>query len=107
HSYPQALDWVRTALGAGPNARALFVRGATLHKLKRLVPAMADFQTILARFPASPLRRAAREEIAIIDEAQGNLSAALDQYFELGYQCDIAFFLDGRMSLPEIERYYR
>lgn len=113
--YGRALEWSNKALGYGEardakvdaEGRGLFVRGATLQKLGRVRPAIADFQAILAGFPNSPLRRGAREELAILYESAGALGNALDQYFTLDYFADVAFLLDCRMSIPQIETWLR
>src|SRR5206468_2503097 len=82
-------------------------RGAVYHKQKRYTAALADFNTLLARFPKSPLQHGAREELALLHEAVGDLGGALEQYFALGYQTDVAFLLDARMTRDEMRRYMR
>lgn len=108
--YREAARWADRALSADHGrseaaARALYVRGASREKLHRYRPALNDFQALLRQYPGSPLRRGALEELAILYEDVGDLSRALDQYFTLGYQADIAFFLDARMSVREVEQY--
>ncbi len=105
--YGKALQWAQRA--AHPHAfdRALYVRGATLHKLKHYRAAITDFTALLQRFPASPLRHGAREELAILDEAVGDFGNALQQYFALDYTTDIAYLLDIKMTTPQIEALLR
>ena len=103
--YDRALKWAGSVDAANVRDRALFVRGAAKQKLGRDSAALADFNALLARCPNSSLRHAARENVAILDEAAGNRAAALDQYFALNYQLDIAFLLDIRMTPHEIETY--
>jgi outer membrane protein assembly factor BamD (BamD/ComL family) len=118
--YPLALRWANMALdgsaaskpawGEQPHEseiRGLYVRGATLHKMKRYGQALSDFESLASKHPDSPLIHGAREELALLYEATGDLSSALDQYFALGYQADIAYLLDARMRTDEIERYLR
>jgi hypothetical protein len=69
--------------------------------------ALADFNAFLRDCPDSPLLHNAREELAILDELAENLGGALDQYFALEFQPDIAYLLDAKMSIPQIEAYYQ
>ena len=103
--YDQALKWAGSVDAANVRDRALFVRGASKQKTGRKDAALADFNTLLSRCPNSFLRHSARENIAILDEAAGLRGAALDNYFALGYQLDIAFLLDIRMTPREVETY--
>lgn len=103
--YGKALRWANRAMRPRPFDRALFVRGAALHKLKRYRAALADFNELMRRFPNSPLRHGAREELAILHEIVGDLGRALELYFALGYRADIAFLLDARMTTREIETF--
>ena len=103
--YDRALKWAGSVDAANVLDRALFVRGASKQKMGRNDAALADFNALLARCPNSFLRHSARENVAILDEAAGARSGALDQYFALGYQLDIAFLLDVRMTPREIETY--
>ena len=103
--YDRALKWAGSVDSAGVRDRALFVRGAAKQKLGQNAAALADFNALLARCPNSFLRRAARENVAILDEAAGNRFGALDQYLALNYQLDIAFLVDIRMTPREVEGY--
>ncbi len=105
--YDLALHWAERAVYPRPWDRALYVRGATLHKLKRYRAAIADFAALLRRFPKSPLRRGAREELALLYEATGDYGSALEQYFALDYRMDIAYLLDIRMTPRQIEDFLR
>ncbi len=103
--YDRALQWAGPVIAVNVLDRALFVRGAAKQKMGKNDAAISDFNALLARCPNSFLRRAARENLAILDEAAGLRAAALDQYFALDYQLDIAFLLDIRMTPREIESY--
>ncbi|MBI3923765.1 MAG: tetratricopeptide repeat protein [Armatimonadetes bacterium] len=103
--YGKALQWANRAMRPHPSDRALYVRGATLHKLKRYRAALADFNELIRRFPNSPLRHGGREELAILYEVVGDLGRALEFYFALGYRADIAFLLDARMTTREMEAF--
>ncbi|MCW3055803.1 MAG: hypothetical protein JWN14_4973 [Chthonomonadales bacterium] len=103
--YDKALRWAADQRGGGKlYDRALYVRGATLQKLRKTREALAEFQALLAHCPYSALRHGAREEAAILCEALGDRVGALEQYFALEYTADIAYLLDSRMSLAEVER---
>ncbi len=106
-AYGRSVEWADRALRGGRTDRALYVRGASFQKLGKYAPALADFTALLRSYSNSPLRRGAREMAAIVCELMGDLSGALDQYFELRYAGDIAFLLDIRMSIPQIEAMLR
>jgi outer membrane protein assembly factor BamD (BamD/ComL family) len=117
--YRDCVRWATRALaapvrskarsGSGvPSSRhdlAYYLRGAARHKLKDRRGAIADFEALLRRCPHSYLRAAARENLAILYEERGDLGSALEHYFALGYEADLAFLLDARMTIPEIERF--
>lgn len=107
--YGEAERWANRVLALGPNSgaqdRALYVRGAIRHKRKRYNSAIADFEHLLAECPNSTLRYTSREELALLYEATGQNGRALDQYFYLGYEEDIAYTLDVRMTTGEVTRY--
>lgn len=115
--YRSALRWVNSSFGVPRVAnrwrrdaatvadRALYVRGAIYQKQRRTEAAVADFERLLDYYPTSPLRPAAREELAILYEAQNRNSEALDQYFALGYDQDVAYLLDVRMTTAQVAAY--
>ncbi|HLK61666.1 MAG TPA: tetratricopeptide repeat protein, partial [Chthonomonadaceae bacterium] len=106
--YDQALDWANRALAAAPQYdRALFVHGATQHKRHEYHVAIADFKTLLRDCPGSSLQHGAWEELAILDETVGDMGGALEQYLALNYRPDIAYLLDAKMTIPQIEAYYK
>lgn len=105
--YSKALIWTERAAADAITDRVYFVRGAILHKRGRHRAAIAYFNMLLQRFPNSTLRHGAREELAILYEVTGQFPSALKEYFLVGYQRDTAFLLDVRMSIPELETYYR
>ncbi len=107
HKYEEAIRWADQALSAKPIDRAYFPKGASLHKLGRFPEAIAAFKTLLAKIPKGSCRRGAREELALLYEQSGNPGAAVDQYFALGYKLDVAFLLDARMTMHQVEGYLR
>lgn len=106
-AYRKALVWAERAAVPRATDRVLFVLGATLHKLGRDRVSIARFEDLLRRYPGSNLCHGAREELALLYEVAGDLKRALKQYFLLGYKADAAFFVDARMSIAELESYYR
>ena len=105
--YSSALAWADRALRPGLSDRALYVHAATLHKLGRPDAALAEFERLLQRFPDSALCHGGRENIALLSEARHDYGHALDQFFALNYQFDIAYLLDIRMSPEQIAAYLR
>jgi outer membrane protein assembly factor BamD (BamD/ComL family) len=103
--YRRAYIWASAANATHPSDRALWVQSASLQKLGRKREALQGFVTLLSRYPNSSLRHGAREEVAILSERLGDLASALTQYFQLGYQPDIAYLLDVRMSTRQIAAY--
>lgn len=106
--YRDALTWsnraLSTASGLGIDL-ALYVRGATSRKTGKWTAAEADFQQLLREYPHSYLCGAARENLALLYERNGRFDLALDQYFHLGYQEDIAYLLDARMGTSQVAAY--
>ncbi|MBI3923767.1 MAG: hypothetical protein HY318_20265, partial [Armatimonadetes bacterium] len=84
---------------------AYFLRGLAKSQLKRRREAIADFETLLRRYPRTYLAPAAHEQLAMLYEDRGQLGKALDQYFALNYHADVAYFLDARMSTADTSRY--
>ena len=106
--YDRALEWAARALAAAPKYdRALFVHGAIQHKRHSYAAALSDFNALMQNCPGSPLTHGAREELAILDELTGEMGGALDQYIALQYQPDIAYLLDAKMTISQVEAYYR
>ena len=97
---PRAAAFARSALeGKGDDrATGLFVL-ATLDRRKgRLQEAKKGYASILRDHPTSYLAGGARENLAIVDERLGDLAGALDLYRTLGYDDDVAYLADVRMT---------
>ena len=106
--YTSCLDWASRALISDPNYdRALFMRAAAEDKSHRYRAANADLIKVLKFSKDSAIRQSTRQLLALVCEAQGDLSGALDQYYVLGYSIDAAYLLDVRMSPKQIEAYAR
>jgi len=104
--YDRALSWCTRCLEREPHYdRALYARGAALHRMGRLREAGADFDALLKYCSNSGLRPAAHEEAALIAEDAENWSSALSHYFALDYHLDQAYLLDVRMPAAAIESY--
>jgi outer membrane protein assembly factor BamD (BamD/ComL family) len=105
--YHQTLDWANRAMRPAISDRALFVRAAAENRLGESDAALADFQQLTRHFPGSPLVHAAWENLALLYEARHDYDSALDRYFALDYDEDIAYLLDIRMTPTQIAEYLR
>lgn len=106
-NYRMALRHSESAIRAGGEGTDLarYVRASTLMKQGDKVQAIAGYEAILANYPNSKIRAGARENLAIAYESIGDLSRALDQYYALGFDADIAYLVDVRMSPKDLEKY--
>lgn len=99
-----ALQSAMQALRLGVNGRerveGLWVKGSAELHLKELAAARRTLKQLVAEFPDSDLAEGAGRMIAMAAEDAGDLDGALEQYIALGYQDDIAYFLDVLMT-PE------
>jgi hypothetical protein len=104
--YPQCIEWAARALKVNRGyGRALFMRGSAEAKMHRLALAQRDLQAVLEASRDHVLRQSARELLALTCEQSGDLGIALEQYFQLGFDLDVAYLLDVRMSSKQIETY--
>ncbi|MBX7131349.1 MAG: tetratricopeptide repeat protein [Fimbriimonadaceae bacterium] len=106
-NFTSAIKWADASLAKGGNDVALYVRGSSRSKTGDKDAAMKDYQQLLASFPKSYLVNGTRENVALLHEAKGEFGLALDQYKALGYDSDVAYLLDARMSIPQIEAYVK
>lgn len=112
-SYATAIKWADTALRLNGKSEqggadvALYVRGSSRSKTGDKDGAMKDYQQLLANFKKSYLVNATRENVALLHEAKGEFRYALNQYKALGYSSDVAYMLDARMTIPQIEAYVK
>jgi outer membrane protein assembly factor BamD (BamD/ComL family) len=84
---------------------AYWMRGAAWHRQRQYWLALRDFQTLRRRFPTSPLGQGAREELAVLYETTGQFGRALNEDFALGYQADIAWLVDVKMTPADLRSY--
>jgi TolA-binding protein len=89
-------------LDADERGQALWVEGASEYRLKDYAAARRTLAQLVAEFPQGDLARGARELLATAAEDAGDLSGALEQYLALGYDPDIAYFVDVLMTPDQL-----
>lgn len=105
--YGRALQWASRAIdaGDGPDGLAHYMAASCRFRLGDMRGAERGYAEVRRKFPKSHLAKAAREPLAIVNERQGDLAGALDLYFDLQYESDIAYMLDARMSPEQVRAY--
>ncbi|MDQ3745475.1 MAG: outer membrane protein assembly factor BamD [Acidobacteriota bacterium] len=102
----RALETARRALSSGlvadERAQGLWVEGVAEYRLKDYAAARATLSRLVAEFPAGGLASGAREMLATVEEDAGDLAGALEQYLALGYDPDVAYFLDVLLTPDEL-----
>ncbi len=97
------------ALAAGVSgdsrAHALWVKGSVEHREGRLSSAKATFLQLIREFPDDKLTEGSRRLLAMTAEDQDNLEFALDIYFDLKYEQDIAYFVDVLLPTDRLASY--
>lgn len=101
-----ALETARRALSSGldadERAQASWVEGVAEYRLKDYAAARASLSRLVAESPSGGLARDAREMLATVDEDAGDLAGALEQYLALGYDPDVAYFLDVLLTPDQL-----
>jgi len=87
--------------------RALWVKGVADYHLRNYASAKKLFTELLRFNPNEEIARGARENLALINEDSSDLSGALEQYIELNYQLDIAYFVDVLMPPQQLAEFVR
>ena len=108
--YRDAIAWSNRSLFSLPGPGrdlAFYVRGAAYRKSGQGAAAEADFHRLLNQYPTSYLCGAAHENLALLYERSRRPGLALDQYYRLGYQADIAYLLDARMTTRQVTSYLK
>ena len=82
-----------------------FLLASVAKREGRMQEARSGYESIVSRYPHSYLVGGAQENLAIIYEHEDRFGDALDVYQKLGYQYDVAYLLDIRMSPEEIAAY--
>ncbi|HTK38958.1 MAG TPA: tetratricopeptide repeat protein, partial [Pyrinomonadaceae bacterium] len=107
--YPDALALAKKALNLGVRgdlrAQALWIKGSADHAKKNFKAARATFDQLISEFPDSKLTEGARRLVAMTAEDQGDLEKALEQYLALGYQYDVAYFIDVLMPTDTLAKF--
>lgn len=104
-----ALQTARRALASSlppaERARALWIEGASEYRLKDTAAARRTLSRLVEEFPEGDLARGAREMLATAAEDEGDLAGALEQYLALGYEPDVAYFLDVLMTPDQLSSF--
>lgn len=89
------------------NDRAIgeFVLGGLARRTQRNRTAERHFKQVIQLTKAPYLVNGAKENLVILAERQQNLTRALDLYTELGYNWDICYMVDARMSPGQLASY--
>jgi outer membrane protein assembly factor BamD (BamD/ComL family) len=104
-----ALEAARRALASGVSgeerARALWAEGVAEYYLKDYGRARRSLGLAVEASPRSALARRARELMAVAAEEAGDLAGALEQYLALGYDPDVAYFVDVLMTPEQLSSF--
>jgi hypothetical protein len=88
-------------------AKSVFLQGSVAQKLGDVRLATRFYEQVLHQYPSSYLAGGARENLALLYEHSGQFGKALDIYYALKYDYDIAYLIDARMSTQEISAYLK
>ncbi|MFL6256614.1 MAG: tetratricopeptide repeat protein, partial [Pyrinomonadaceae bacterium] len=101
-----ALEAARRALATGVSgeekARALWAEGVAEYQLKDYVAARKALGRAAEESPRTGLARRARELSAVAAEEAGDLPGALEEYLALGYDPDVAYFVDVLLTPDQL-----
>jgi TolA-binding protein len=101
-----ALEAARRALASGVSgeekARALWAEGVAEYYLKDYDGARKSLGSAAEVSPRTGLARRARELSAVAAEDAGDLEGALEQYLALGYDPDVAYFVDVLLTPDQL-----
>ncbi|MCP9493653.1 MAG: outer membrane protein assembly factor BamD [Pyrinomonadaceae bacterium MAG19_C2-C3] len=104
-----AWDLAKRAMTNGLRAdllpEALWVQAVAAHRLKQHDAARHTLTRFIKDYPHHRLIEGARRQLAIVAEDAGDRAAALEQYFALDYEEDIAYFVDVLMTPEELRAY--
>jgi TolA-binding protein len=89
-----------STLEADERGKALWIEGVAEYRLKNYAAARRTLARLAEEFPAGDLSRGARQLLAMVAEDAGDLAGALEQYLTLGYDPDVAYFVDVLLT-PE------
>lgn len=101
-----ALEAARRSLASGlsgeERAQALWAEGAAEYQLKDYAAARRSLGSAAEALPRSDLARRARELAAVAAEDAGDPAGALEQYLALGYDPDVAYFVDVLLTPDQL-----
>ena len=104
-----ALEAARRALSskleAAERAQATWVQGSSELRLKDYASARRTLGRLLAEFPSGELARRTRVLLATAAEDAGDFGDALEQYLALGYDPDVAYFVDVLMTPEQLSSF--
>lgn len=86
-------------------AEALWIKGSTEHAAKDFKSARVTFHQLIMEYPKSKLIEGARRLLAMTAEDQDDLEGALEQYLALGYDYDVAYFVDVLMPIDRLAKF--
>ncbi|HVT10667.1 MAG TPA: tetratricopeptide repeat protein [Fimbriimonadaceae bacterium] len=105
------LDYCKRCLAVASNADdrglATYLTASVAQHRGESAKAIAGYEKVLRDFRKSYVGQGARENLALLYEHAGRLDDALDMYYALGYDHDVAYMLDMRMATDQIEGYLR
>ncbi|HSO73236.1 MAG TPA: hypothetical protein VLU47_00235, partial [Blastocatellia bacterium] len=97
----------RRALAMGAmgdiRAEALWVAGAAELRRGQHAPARQALTTLVGENPDNRYTEGARRQLAMLLEDTGDIEGALDQYLELDYRFDVAYFVDVLMTPEQLK----
>lgn len=96
---------IRRPIRPDDDALARFVLGSCARRRGNLRAARDHYARLVRRHPGSFLADGARENLAILNERLGDLGAAIDLYDDLGYEQDMAYLADARMTPEQLRDY--
>ncbi len=105
----EALTLARKALSLGLTgdlrAQAIWIKGSAEHQTKDLAAARKTFEQLISEFPKSKFAEGARRLLAMVAEDRDDLETALEQYLALGYQYDVAYFIDVLLPTDRLAKF--
>jgi len=91
-----------TSLEADERAQATWVQGSSEFRLKDYAAARRTLGRLVAEFPRGEFARRTRVLLATAAEDAGDLGGALEHYLALGYDPDVAYFVDVLMTPDQL-----
>jgi outer membrane protein assembly factor BamD (BamD/ComL family) len=97
-----ALRALASGVSGEEKARALWAEGVAEYYLKDYASARTALGLAVAASPRSELARRAGELAAVAAEDEGDLAGALEEYLALGYDPDVAYFVDVLLTPDQL-----